>query len=145
MCLFKYREKRYGKLAFLLFALAFVAVAVASVWGGIYAFNHLTNWARYALLIAGIVVALCSGGFGLFLLAISFSLVGKSKSVRDGNRAKGISGTNLCDVCGRVIEKHADFCEHCGTKQNNEKKICAKCKTKNNPGAEYCQKCGEKL
>ncbi len=144
MCLFRYREKRYGKLTLILFSLALVALAVASVWGGIYAFNHIENWARIALLVVGIVVAVCLGGFGIFLFLFSFSMIWQSKSVRDGNKAKGISGTRLCDKCGRVISKKAEFCEHCGENQETGLglKECPNCKAKNSGPAQFCEKCG---
>ena len=147
MCLFRYREKRYGKFTMILVSLLLVALAVAAVWGGIYAFTHITMWAKYLLLVLGIVVGLAVGGFGLFMFCIALSMSGKSKSVRDVNKTKGISGTRLCEVCGRVISKKAEFCEHCGDRQESmaDYKICPKCKSKNNATAEFCQKCGEKF
>ena len=143
MCLFKYKEKRYGKLAFILFSLLFVALGAGAIWGGIVAFNNLENWLRIFLLVAGIVVGAPVGLFGLYLFAISFSLTWKSKSVRDGNKSKGIADTRLCDVCGRVISKKAEFCEHCGDKQaSTVAKECPSCKAKVNGTAEFCEKCG---
>lgn len=144
MCLFKYREKKYGKLAFVLFALCFIAIAAGAVFGGITALYKLPHWSKYIIIAAAGVVTLLSGGFGLFLLAISFSMTGRSKSVRDVNSAKGISGTRLCDKCGRVITKNAQFCEHCGVKQETGLglKKCPNCKTKNSGTAHFCEKCG---
>jgi len=147
MCLFRYREKRYGKFTMILVSLLMVALAVAAVWGGIYAFTHITMWAKYLLLVLGIIVGLAVGGFGLFMFFIALSMSGKSKSVRDINKTKGTAGTRLCEVCGRVISKKAEFCEHCGDRQESmaDYKICPKCKSKNNATADFCQKCGEKF
>ena len=147
MCLFRYREKRYGKLAFILFSVLLIALSVASVLGGVYAFKNLDNWARIALLVVGIIGGLAFGGFGLFLFLMSFSLINQSQSVRDGNKAKGIANTRLCDFCGRVITKNAEFCEHCGEKQKtgNGLKSCPSCKTKNSGAAEFCEHCGAKF
>jgi len=147
MCLFKYREKRYGKLTFILFSILMVALGAAAVFGGVYAFNHIENWARIALLVLGIIGGLLFAGFGIFLFLFSFSLIWQSKSVRDVNKVKGISGTRLCDFCGRVITKKADFCEHCGEKLQTGKglKECPNCKTKNSGAAEFCEKCGTKF
>ena len=147
MTLFKYKEKRYGKFAFILFALCFVAIAVGAVFGGITAFQKLTHWTKYLIIALSGIVTFLSGGFGLFLLAISFSMTGKSKSVRDVNSVKGVSGTRLCDKCGRVITKNAHFCEHCGAQQQTGLglKACPKCKTKNSGTASYCEKCGNKF
>ncbi len=144
MCLFRYREKRYGKTAFVIFALVMLAIGAAAAYGGVYAFNHIGNWARIFLLVLGIVGAVAFGGFGLFLIGISFSMIRQSKSVRDINKGKGISGTRLCDKCGRVITKHADFCEHCGEKQQESagSKKCSNCGTKNKQTASFCEKCG---
>lgn len=143
MCLFRYREKRYGKLAFILFALGFIAIAAAAVFGGVYAVMHMSHWAKYIIVSVAGIFALLSGGFGLYLFAISFSLINHSKSVRDGNKSKGISGTYLCDKCGRVISKHAEFCEHCGAEQETNTTIkCPNCKAKNEGTAAFCQQCG---
>lgn len=147
MGLFKYREKRYGKLTFILFALILVALAAASVYGGIYAVIHMTHWAKYVIVVVASLVGLGLGCFGIFLVALSFSLINSKQSVRDGNSAKGVSNTRLCDMCGRVISKKAEFCEHCGGKQQSGlgMKDCPKCKTKNSALAEFCEKCGTKF
>lgn len=147
MCLFKYREKRYGKLSLILFAFILLALAAASVYGGYMAYIHMSHWAKYVIIVAAGLFALAAGGFGLFIIGLSFSMINQSKSVRDGNRSKGISGTRLCDKCGRVISKHADFCEHCGLKQENGSgmKKCPQCKTKNSATATFCEKCGTEL
>ncbi len=144
MCFFKYREKRYGKTMFVLFGLLMVAAAVASVWGGIYGFTHLTNYWKYISLVAGIIGGLGFGGFGLFLLMLSTSLINSWKSVRDGNKSKGTANVRLCDKCGKVITKKAEFCEHCGAKQETGLglKKCPECKTSNSGNAKFCEKCG---
>ena len=143
MCLFKYREKRYGKLAFILFAILTIALAVASIWGGVYAVMHMEHWAKYIIVSVAGIVGVALGLFGLFLFGMSFSLINHSKSVRDGNKSKGISGTRLCDKCGRVISKNAEFCEHCGATQQTGlgMKVCPECKTKNSATAAFCEKC----
>lgn len=144
MCLFKYREKRYGKLAFILFALMFVSIGAAAALGGVYAELKMVHWAKHV--IAGVAFAVAAGLviFGLYLLMISFSLINKSKSVRDGNKSKGVADVRLCDKCGRVITKHAEFCEHCGAKQQTGLglKKCPNCKTSNSGTAQFCEKCG---
>ena len=147
MGIFKYKEKRYGKLTFILFALILVLLAAASVFGGIYAVVHMQHWAKYVIVSIAGVVGLALGAFGIFLVALSFSLINQSKSVRDGNASIGISGTRLCDQCGRVISKKAEFCEHCGNKQQSGlgMKKCPKCKAENSALAEFCEKCGSKF
>ena len=147
MCLFRYREKRYGKFTMILVSLVLVALAASAIWGGVIAFNHIATWVRYLLLVLGILVAVVVGSFGLFMFCIALSMSGKSKSVRDVNKTKGIAGTRLCEVCGRVIDKKAEFCEHCGDRQESmaDYKVCPKCKGKNKATAEFCQKCGEKF
>ena len=71
-------------------------------------------------------------------------MISQSKSVRDGNKSKGISGTRLCEKCGRVISKKAEFCEHCGGKLHEGTGIrtCPECKSKNSAAAAFCEKCG---
>lgn len=144
MCLFKYREKRYGKLTFVLFALVLIALAAASIYGGIYAVIHMAHWSKYIIITVASIVGLGLGLFGIVLVALSFSMISSSKSVRDGNKAKGIAHTRLCDKCGKVITKHAEFCEHCGAKQQTGLglKACPNCKTKNSGPAQFCEKCG---
>ena len=71
MCLFKYREKKYGKLTFILFALVVIALAVASIYGGIYAVIHMTHWAKYIIVVIASIVGLCLGLFGILMFAIS--------------------------------------------------------------------------
>lgn len=141
---FKYREKRYGKLTFILFAILLITLAAASVFGGVYAILKMAHWSKYVISIVAFVVALFLGLMGLFLFLMSFSLINKSKSVRDGNKSKGIADTRLCDKCGRVISKGAEFCEHCGSKQQTGlgMKTCPECKTKNSALAQFCEKCG---
>lgn len=143
MCLFKYKEKRYGKLTLRLVSLLLVALAVASVWGGVYALNHMSHFAKYVIMVVAVIVALGLAGFGLFMFAITFSMINSSKSVRDGNKSKGIAHARLCDKCGRVISKVAEYCEHCGQKQQTGlgMKTCPECKTKNSGTAEFCEKC----
>jgi len=147
MCLFKYREKRYGKLTFVLFALILIALAAASVYGGIYAVVHMAHWVKYVIVVVAGIVGLGLGGFGIVLVALSFSMIGSKQSVRDSNKAKGLANGRLCDMCGRVISKKAEFCEHCGGKQQSGlgMKDCPKCKTKNSALAEFCEKCGTKF
>ena len=147
MGIFKYKEKRYGKLTFILFAIILVLLAVASVIGGIYAVVNMAHWVKYIILVVASIIGLALGSFGIFLVALSFSLINQSKSVRDENNSKGISGTRLCDQCGRVISKKAEFCEHCGKKQQSGlgMKKCTNCKTLNSALAEFCEKCGEKF
>lgn len=144
MYFFKYREKRYGKFTFRLFSIALVLLAIGAVVGGIIAFNNMQHWSRFVILVVCCVVGLSLGGFGLTLFGISFSLISKAQSVRDGNAAKGISGTRLCDKCGRVISKEAEFCEHCGQKQLTGvgMKKCPNCKALNSGAAAFCEKCG---
>ena len=147
MGIFKYREKKYGKLTFILFALILVLIAVASVMGGIYAVVNMTHWAKYVIVVVASIIGLVLGTFGIFLVALSFSLINQSKSVRDENTSKGIAGPRLCDHCGRVISKKAEFCEHCGKKQHSGlgMKKCPNCKAENSALAEFCEKCGQKF
>lgn len=144
MCLFKYREKRYGKFLFRIMALVLVALAAGAVFGGVYAVMHMTHWAKYVIVVVAGIVGLALAGFGIFFLIFSTSMINSWKSVRDGNKSKGIANTRLCDKCGRVITKHAEFCEHCGEKQETGLglKKCPNCKTKNSGPADFCEKCG---
>lgn len=144
MCLFKYREKRYGKLTLVLASLVLIALAGLSAWGGFYAVYSMSHWSKYVIVTLAVIVALGLVSLGLAMFLISFSLISKSKSVRDGNRSKGISGTRLCDKCGRPISKKAQICEHCGAKLQTGlgMKDCPECKTKNSATASFCEKCG---
>lgn len=144
MCLFKYREKRYGKLAFILFAVLMLVLGGASIFGGVYAVIKMTHWSKYILVVLGSIVGLIFVIFGLFLTIMSTSLINTWKSVRDGNHSIGTANKRLCDKCGRVITKHAEFCEHCGAKQEygTGLKSCPQCKTKNSATAKFCEKCG---
>jgi len=147
MGLFQYREKRYGKLTFCLIAVILVLLAAASVYGGIYAVINMAHWSKYVIVVVASIIGLCLGVFGIFLVALSFSMISQSKSVRDENKSKGIANTRLCDKCGRVISKKAEFCEHCGLKQESGlgMKVCPDCKTKNSGTATFCEKCGKKF
>jgi len=144
MGLFKYKEKKYGKLTFVLVALILILIAAASIFGGIYAVINMAHWSKYLIVVIASIFGLVVGCFGIFLFAMSFSMISQSKSVRDENSSKGISGTRLCDRCGRVISKKAEFCEHCGGKQESGLglKECPNCKTKNSGAAAFCEKCG---
>lgn len=143
MSLFGYREKKYGKFVFVLIALILIALAVGAVYGGIYAVLHMTHWAKYIIIVVASILGLALGLFGIFLILFSFSLIGTWKTVRDKNTT-GKSATRLCDKCGRVITKNAEFCEHCGAKQQTGLglKTCPNCKTKNSGKAAFCEKCG---
>ncbi len=145
--MFKYRETRYGKTAFVLFAILLIALACGSVYGGVYAILHMTHWTKYLIMVIAGIVALALALFGLYLILFSFSMISSWKSVRDGNKSKGISGTRLCDKCGKVITKHAEYCEHCGAKQHGGLglKTCPNCKTKNSAMASFCEKCGHEF
>ena len=147
MGIFKYREKKYGKLTFVLVALILILIAAAGIYGGIYAVMHMAHWSKYLIVVVASIIGLCLGGFGIFMIALSFSMISQSKSVRDQNSSKGISGTRLCDMCGRVISKNAEFCEHCGGKQASGLglKECPNCKTKNSGAAAFCEKCGKEF
>ena len=147
MCLFKYKEKRYGKFVFILFALACLVVASASIFGGVYAVMHMTHWSKYVIVSVAGLFGLFVGAMGVVCVWLSFSMINKSKSVRDGNRMKGIADTRLCDNCGRVISKVAEFCEHCGSKLETGlgMKQCPECKTKNSATADFCEKCGHQF
>ena len=144
MCLFKYKEKKYGKLSFILFALIFVAIAILCAVGGALAFKYITNWLKYFLLVIAIVIGLAFLIFGVFLIIISFSLSGRWKTVRDVNTTKGVKYVRLCDNCGKPISKVAKICEHCGSKQQSGlgMKVCPNCKTKNSALSNFCENCG---
>lgn len=141
-----YREKKYGKGALIVFAIVLIAIAGGSIFGGVYAVNHMSHWSKYIIVsvagIFGIATAIC----GFLCLSISFSMINEKQSVRDGNDSIGIANTHLCDKCGRVISENASVCEHCGaTQTGKEAKKCPDCGTKNSPTASYCEKCGYKF
>ncbi len=144
MGLFKYREKRYGKFTFTLVSLLIIALGGLAIFGGVYAVMHMAHWAKYIIVAVASIVGGLIALFGLLMFFVSFSMSGKSQTVRDGNRAKGINGARLCDNCGRPITKGAIVCEHCGTKQHTGLglKSCPNCKTKNSGMASFCEKCG---
>lgn len=144
MCLFKYREKRYGKLTLVLASLLLLALAGLSVWGGFYAVYRMAHWSKYVIVTVAIIVALGLVSLGLAMFLIAFSLISKTKSVRDGNRSKGVADVRLCDKCGRPVSKKAQICEHCGAKLQTGlgMKDCPECKTKNSATASFCEKCG---
>ncbi len=146
MC-FKYREKKFGKFWFVLIALVLIAVAVGVVWGGVYGFLNIAHWTKWLLLVGACLVGLAVGGFGVFMVLFSFSLIGSWKSVRDVNTTKGVKDVRLCEHCGRVIAKHAEFCEHCGERLHEGlgMKKCPECKTQNSANASFCDKCGHKF
>ena len=137
MCLFRYREKRYGKFALTLFALALIAASAAAIYGGVYAVMNMSHWVKYLIVSVAGITGIGLGSFGFIVLAITFSMINQKRSVRDRNKYKGVSGTYLCDTCGRVISKKAKVCEHCGAVQQIGKhdKKCPECKTKNNATA----------
>ena len=144
MCLFKYREKRYGKFLFVLIALVMLALAGGAVFGGVYAVMHMNHWAKYVIVVVAGIVGLMLLAMSVFMLIFSTSMINSWKSVRDGNKSKGLANGRLCDKCGRVITKKAEFCEHCGEKQETGLglKACPNCKTKNSGAASFCEKCG---
>lgn len=146
MC-FKYREKKYGKFTLILVSLLLMALAVGFVYGGVYALLKMVHWAKWIILAVGIILAIPCLIFGGIMFTVSLSMTGRNKSVRDVNSGKGIADTRLCDKCGRVISKKAEYCEHCGTKQVSGlgMKTCPYCKTKNSGAAEFCEKCGKSL
>ena len=146
MGMFKYKEKRYSKLTFILIAVIFVLIAAACVYGGIYAVVNMSHWSKYIIVAITSLIGLCLGCIGIVMIGLSFSMINSNKSVRDGNEAIGINGTRLCDKCGRVITEQAEFCEHCGEKQQNTSaKVCPSCKAKNSSTAAFCEKCGKQL
>ena len=103
MCLFKYREKKYGKYTLLLVGLILIVLALASIFGGVVAVTKMQHWAKYIIVSVASVFALALIVFGVLFVILSFAMTGRSKSVRDINTAKGIADTRLCDYCGRVI------------------------------------------
>ena len=147
MCLFRYKEKRYGKLALTLFALILIAASAGAIYGGVYAVLNMSHWVKYLIVSVAGIVGLGLGTFGFAVLGITFSMINQKRSVRDRNKYKGVSGTYLCDKCGRVISRKANVCEHCGAIQEIGKKDkkCPDCKAKNNATAAFCEKCGYKF
>lgn len=147
MSIFGYREKRYGKTAFVFLGLLLIALAVGAVYGGVYAVLHMAHWSKYIIVSVAGVFGLIFGAFGVFLVLISFSMINSWKSVRDGNKSIGTANKLLCEKCGRVIAKGALYCEHCGAKQQmgHGMKDCPQCKTKNSGNAKFCEKCGYKF
>ncbi len=144
MSLFRYEEKRYGKTTLVLFSVFVLALSVAGVFGGVFAVLHMSHWVKYVIVSVAGVVSLALAIWGLTMIIIAFSMTGNSKSVRDVNASKGTAYDRLCDQCGRVITKNAQFCEHCGAKQHSGLGLrsCPNCKTKNSAGAAFCEKCG---
>ena len=147
MCWFSYREKRYGKLLFVVIALAILALAGGAVYGGVYAVMHMTHWSKYLIVSVAGVVGLLLLAVSVFMLIFSTGMINTWQSVRDGNKSKGLANGRLCDKCGRVISKKAQYCEHCGETQEIGLglKACPNCKTKNSGTAEFCEKCGHKF
>lgn len=137
------RTTRYGKFVFILLAILCLALAGGSIFGGVYAVLHMAHWAKYVIITVACIFAFLIGSFGLFMVVMSLSLVGSFKSVRD-TAVKGTANVRLCDKCGRVITKHAEYCEHCGAKQETGLglKTCPNCKTKNSGNAKFCEHCG---
>ncbi|MCQ2564935.1 MAG: zinc ribbon domain-containing protein [Clostridia bacterium] len=146
MC-FKYREKKFGKFWFVAFALLLIAMAVGTVWGGVYAFLHIEHWTKWVLIVGAGLLALFLVLLGLYMILISFSLINSWKSVRDRNTTKGVKDVRLCEHCGRVISKKAQFCEHCGEPLHEGlgMKKCPECKAENSAKAAFCEKCGHKF
>ncbi len=144
MGLLSNKTTRYGKFIFILIALCCLALAGGSIFGGVYAVIHMTHWAKYVIVVVACLFAFIVGVIGLQLFLFSFSMINSWKSVRDSNVSKGIAGTRLCDSCGRVITKNAEYCEHCGAKQETGLglKSCPNCKTKNSGNAKFCEHCG---
>ncbi len=144
MCLFRYREKRYGKFLFVLIALVLIALGAGAIYGGVYAVLNMTHWSKYVIVSVAGILGLILAGFGIFFIIFSTSMINSWKSVRDGNKSKGVANVRLCDKCGRVITKKAEFCEHCGAKQQTGLglKTCPNCNTKNSGPAQFCEKCG---
>ncbi|MBE7076659.1 MAG: hypothetical protein E7374_02070 [Clostridiales bacterium] len=144
MCLFRYREKKYGKFTLILFALLVIALAGASAFGGAYAVMEMSHWSKWIILAVASVVCLALVVFGVVLICIATSMINTWHSVRDLNTTGKIKDVRLCDKCGRVISKKAQICEHCGTQQETGlgMKDCPECKTKNSGTAKFCEKCG---
>ena len=143
----KYTEKRYGKRTFILVAVGLVVFAAACIFGGIYAVNNMAHWSKYILVVLGSAIGLFFGAVGIFMLAMSPSMISQEQSVKDGNRMKGVADVRLCDKCGREVSPSAEFCEHCGEKQETGMgmKVCPKCDAKNSGTADFCEKCGSKF
>lgn len=147
MGLFSYREKRYGKTALRLFSLLVIVIGAALIYGGVMALIHHPHWTKYVISVPMFIISIFPIFIGFYMFMITFSMINSWKSVKDGNKSKGIANARLCDKCGRQITKKAEFCEHCGTKQETGLglKSCPHCKTKNSGAAEFCEKCGEKF
>lgn len=147
MGLFGYKEKKFGKFSFVLLGLLSVALAVASVFGGVMAILKMHNWSKYLIMVVAAIVGMILCFFGLFLIVIAFSMINSWKSVKDGNDSIGTANKRLCEKCGRVITKNAVYCEHCGAKQETGHglKDCPECKTKNSGAAKFCEKCGHEF
>lgn len=145
MC-FRYREKRYGKGTLILVAILVLALAIGAGFGGVFAVIKMSHWSKYVILAVAIVVALLLLMLGLAMLIVSAGMSGFRKSVRDIGYAKGVDHDRLCDKCGRLLDKDAEFCTHCGAKQTPiSKRVCPLCKGKSDPEAEYCAHCGHKF
>ncbi len=144
MC-FRYREKRYGKLSLILFSILVIALGVAAVYGGIFVYNLIPHWSKYLVIVLAIILGLFLVILGAVMFGVALGMSGRNKSVRDVNSTKGTKYDRLCEFCGRVISKKANFCEHCGKKLNEGTgiKICPDCKTKNKSSAKFCEKCGK--
>ncbi len=144
MGLFSYKEKRYGKFVFILIAIVLLALAGGSIFGGIYAVMHMSHWSKYLIIVVACIAGLLFALMGITMLVMSLSMINSWKSGRDSNKSKGVSNVRLCDKCGRVITKKAEFCEHCGAKQETGLglKQCPECGTKNSGPAAFCEKCG---
>lgn len=147
MSLFNYKEKKFGKSALLLVGIVTIALAVASIFGGVYAVLHMSHWAKYIIVSVAGIVGLLLLALGITMLIVVCSMINFSKSVRDLNTGKGLANARLCEFCGKVISKSAEVCEHCGKKLNEGlgMKTCPECKTKNSAKAEFCEKCGKKF
>lgn len=140
----KYKEKLIGKKSFVAFTTIITLVAGFAIIGGILAAVKMTHWSKYIICVLCIGVGLFAAVMAVYCIAISFSMTGKNKSVRDVNEMKGIVDTRLCDRCGRVVSETAEVCEHCGAKQQSGgiKKQCPACETQNAGTAKFCEKCG---
>ena len=146
MALLTNKTTRYGKFMFILLALCCLAIAGGSIFGGIYAVLHMVHWSKYIIITVACIFAFFIGVIGLFFIILSFSMINTWKSVRD-TTIKGTANARLCDKCGRVITKKAEFCEHCGAKQQTGLglKSCPECRTKNSGNAQFCEKCGHEF
>ncbi len=145
--MFGYKEKRYGKLLFVIISLLLVVLGGGAIFGGVYAILKMAHWAKYVIAVVAFIVGGLLALFGIFMFVFSFSLINSWKSVRDGNKSIGTANKNLCEKCGRVIPKGAEYCEHCGAKQQlgHGMKKCPNCKTLNSGDAQFCYKCGTKF